>query len=84
MHTTCTKTINSFHHIVQDNVGKYQCMFSMMQSKIQGIGFLKIHAPWNILCREAEFLKLKMPTKKVWSLDTRHVPHTHREAGEVK
>uniref|UniRef100_A0A8P4KTJ7 Anoctamin n=1 Tax=Dicentrarchus labrax TaxID=13489 RepID=A0A8P4KTJ7_DICLA len=34
-------------------------------SKIPGIGFLKIHAPWNVLCREAEFMKLKMPTKKV-------------------
>uniref|UniRef100_A0A4W5P0V5 Anoctamin n=1 Tax=Hucho hucho TaxID=62062 RepID=A0A4W5P0V5_9TELE len=35
-------------------------------NKIPGIGFLKIHAPWNVLCREAEFMKLKMPTKKVW------------------
>lgn len=35
------------------------------QSQIVGIGFLKIHAPWNVLCREAEFMKLKMPTKKV-------------------
>ncbi|XP_053710733.1 anoctamin-1a isoform X1 [Synchiropus splendidus] len=32
--------------------------------KIAGMGFLKIHAPWNVLCREAEFMKLKMPTKK--------------------
>uniref|UniRef100_A0A672FJ30 Anoctamin n=1 Tax=Salarias fasciatus TaxID=181472 RepID=A0A672FJ30_SALFA len=30
-----------------------------------GVGFLKIHAPWSVLCREAEFMKLKMPTKKV-------------------
>lgn len=37
----------------------------VFQSKIPGIGFLKIHAPWNVLCREAEFMKLKMPTKKV-------------------
>ncbi|XP_068172569.1 anoctamin-1a isoform X2 [Antennarius striatus] len=37
-------------------------------SKILGIGFLKIHAPWNILCREAEFMKLKMPTKKVYEV----------------
>jgi hypothetical protein len=39
---------------------------SVFQNKIPGIGFLKIHAPWNVLCREAEFMKLKMPTKKVW------------------
>lgn len=37
----------------------------VFQSKIPGMGFLKIHAPWNVLCREAEFMKLKMPTKKV-------------------
>ncbi|XP_067350869.1 anoctamin-1a isoform X3 [Channa argus] len=38
------------------------------ESKIPGMGFLKIHAPWNILCREAEFMKLKMPTKKVYDV----------------
>ncbi|KAF7659694.1 hypothetical protein LDENG_00294910 [Lucifuga dentata] len=37
-------------------------------SKIPGVGFVKIHAPWNILCREAEFMKLKMPTKKVYEM----------------
>ncbi|XP_023281325.1 anoctamin-1-like isoform X1 [Seriola lalandi dorsalis] len=37
-------------------------------NKIPGIGFLKIHAPWNVLCREAEFMKLKMPTKKVYDV----------------
>ncbi|XP_061592937.1 anoctamin-1a isoform X2 [Cololabis saira] len=38
------------------------------ECKIPGIGFLKIHAPWNVLCREAEFMKLKMPTKKVYDV----------------
>uniref|UniRef100_A0AAR2L920 Anoctamin n=1 Tax=Pygocentrus nattereri TaxID=42514 RepID=A0AAR2L920_PYGNA len=33
--------------------------------KTPGVGFVKIHAPWNVLCREAEFMKLKMPTRKV-------------------
>ncbi|KAK2841811.1 hypothetical protein Q5P01_012011 [Channa striata] len=37
-------------------------------TKIQGVGFVKIHAPWNVLCREAEFMKLKMPTKKVYEV----------------
>lgn len=36
-----------------------------LQGHFPGVGFLKIHAPWNVLCREAEFMKLKMPTKKV-------------------
>uniref|UniRef100_A0AAY4B9E5 Anoctamin n=1 Tax=Denticeps clupeoides TaxID=299321 RepID=A0AAY4B9E5_9TELE len=37
-------------------------------TKTPGVGFVKIHAPWNILCREAEFMKLKMPTKKVYEV----------------
>ncbi|XP_059916731.1 anoctamin-1-like isoform X2 [Gadus macrocephalus] len=36
--------------------------------KTPGVGFLKIHAPWNVLCREAEFMKLKMPTKKMYAM----------------
>ncbi|XP_075997938.1 anoctamin-1 [Genypterus blacodes] len=39
-----------------------------VDSKISGVGFVKIHAPWNVLCREAEFMKLKMPTKKVYEV----------------
>uniref|UniRef100_A0A3Q3X4J6 Anoctamin n=1 Tax=Mola mola TaxID=94237 RepID=A0A3Q3X4J6_MOLML len=45
------------------------------ESQILGIGFLKIHAPWNVLCREAEFMKLKMPTKKVFIKSTRMFIH---------
>uniref|UniRef100_A0A7N8XZ40 Anoctamin n=1 Tax=Mastacembelus armatus TaxID=205130 RepID=A0A7N8XZ40_9TELE len=42
------------------------------RSKIPEMGFVKIHAPWNVLCREAEFMKLKMPTKKVLNPSTHH------------
>uniref|UniRef100_A0A673GFN4 Anoctamin n=1 Tax=Sinocyclocheilus rhinocerous TaxID=307959 RepID=A0A673GFN4_9TELE len=38
------------------------------ETKTPGMGFVKIHAPWSILCREAEFMKLKMPTKKVYEV----------------
>ncbi|XP_035251016.1 anoctamin-1-like isoform X2 [Anguilla anguilla] len=38
-------------------------------AKTPGVGFLKIHAPWHVLCREAEFMKLKMPTKKVYEVN---------------
>uniref|UniRef100_A0A803JMK5 Anoctamin n=1 Tax=Xenopus tropicalis TaxID=8364 RepID=A0A803JMK5_XENTR len=39
------------------------------ETKQHGVGFVKIHAPWNVLCREAEFMKLKMPTKKFYQIN---------------
>ncbi|KAG8548536.1 hypothetical protein GDO81_025073, partial [Engystomops pustulosus] len=39
------------------------------ETKMHGVGFVKIHAPWNVLCREAEFMKLKMPTKKIYHIN---------------
>nr|XP_019609895.1 PREDICTED: anoctamin-2 [Rhinolophus sinicus] len=35
-----------------------------VESKHQGSIFVRIHAPWQVLAREAEFLKIKVPTKK--------------------
>ncbi|XP_072905887.1 anoctamin-1a [Hemitrygon akajei] len=38
------------------------------ETKAYGLGFVKIHTPWHVLCREAEFLKITMPTKKVYEV----------------
>ncbi|XP_039625909.1 anoctamin-2b [Polypterus senegalus] len=38
------------------------------EMKNHGNGFVRIHAPWHVLSREAEFLKIKVPTKKMYEL----------------
>ncbi|XP_023661670.1 anoctamin-1 isoform X7 [Paramormyrops kingsleyae] len=52
------KGIEDIGYVQQDSI-----------SKTPGMGFVKIHAPWHVLCREAEFMKLKMPTKKVYEVN---------------
>ncbi|XP_029453399.1 anoctamin-2 [Rhinatrema bivittatum] len=39
-----------------------------MLTKSQGSAFVRIHAPWHVLSREAEFLKIKVPTKKMYEV----------------
>uniref|UniRef100_A0A7N4NPD3 Anoctamin n=2 Tax=Sarcophilus harrisii TaxID=9305 RepID=A0A7N4NPD3_SARHA len=39
-----------------------------LENKSQGSSFVRIHAPWQVLTREAEFLKIKVPTKKMYEI----------------
>uniref|UniRef100_A0A8L0DMQ0 Anoctamin n=1 Tax=Oncorhynchus mykiss TaxID=8022 RepID=A0A8L0DMQ0_ONCMY len=44
------------------NVNVYQCV------RVYGPSFTRLHVPWQVLSREAEFLKIKVPTKKSYDL----------------
>uniref|UniRef100_A0A8C4QA12 Anoctamin n=1 Tax=Eptatretus burgeri TaxID=7764 RepID=A0A8C4QA12_EPTBU len=39
------------------------------EKKTHGLGFVRVHVPWHVLLREAEFMKIKMPTKRVYEVD---------------
>ncbi|XP_068962185.1 anoctamin-2 [Petaurus breviceps papuanus] len=43
-----------------------------LENKSQGSSFVRIHAPWQVLTREAEFMKIKVPTKKMYEIKSKN------------
>lgn len=68
--------VSNYASYASANTTFFSLFIFVFQNKIPGVGFLKIHAPWEVLCREAEFMKLKMPTFKVFVLVSYHVIKT--------
>ncbi|KAJ8314470.1 hypothetical protein KUTeg_006620 [Tegillarca granosa] len=52
--------------IFEKNLKKEGLHIEYDQRKGEEIYYAKIHAPWEVLTRYTEILKIKMPVKKVW------------------